>query len=63
MHETRWHAFWGEGGDVLIGEVSTANDDLTDNIFRLPKIDRFSASEEDEPPAHLLLSDYGIWLA
>ena len=28
-----WHAFWGEGGDVLIGEVSTVNDDLTDNIF------------------------------
>ena len=20
-----WHAFWGEGGDVLIGEVSTVN--------------------------------------
>lgn len=48
---------------MLIGEVSTANDDLTDNIFRLPKIGWFSASEEDEPPAHLLLSDYGIWLA
>ncbi|MEL6701522.1 MAG: D-lyxose/D-mannose family sugar isomerase, partial [Pseudomonadota bacterium] len=36
-----WHAFWGEGGDVLIGEVSTVNDDETDNIFRDP-IGRFA---------------------
>ncbi|MCB8828777.1 D-lyxose/D-mannose family sugar isomerase, partial [Escherichia coli] len=47
-----WHAFWGEGGDVLIGEVSTVNDDLTDNIFREP-IGRFSSIEEDEAPVHL----------
>lgn len=53
-----WHAFWGEGGDVLIGEVSTVNDDLTDNIFR-EKIGRFALVEEDEPPLHLLVSDYG----
>lgn len=52
-----WHAFWGEGGDVLIGEVSTVNDDLTDNIFADP-IGRFSTIEEDEPPLHLLVSDY-----
>ena len=52
-----WHAFWGEGGDVLIGEVSTVNDDETDNIFREP-IGRFSTIEEDEPPTHLLVSDY-----
>jgi D-lyxose ketol-isomerase len=57
-----WHAFWGEGGDVLIGEVSTVNDDLTDNIFREP-IGRFSDIEEDEPPRHLLVSDYDRWLA
>ena len=57
-----WHAFWGEGGDVLIGEVSTVNDDLTDNIFREP-IGRFSSIEEDEAPAHLLVSDYDKWLA
>jgi D-lyxose ketol-isomerase len=53
-----WHAFWGEGGDVLIGEVSTVNDDLMDNWFRDP-IGRFSEIEEDEPPLHLLVSDYG----
>lgn len=57
-----WHGFWGEGGDVLVGEVSTVNDDLTDNIFRDP-IGRFSAIEEDETPVHLLVSDYDRWLA
>ena len=57
-----WHAFWGEGGDVLIGEVSTVNDDETDNIFRDP-IGRFATIEEDEPPMHLLVSDYRTWLA
>lgn len=57
-----WHAFWGEGGDVLIGEVSTVNDDETDNIFRDP-IGRFSEIEDDEPPRHLLVSDYKTWLA
>ena len=56
-----WHAFWGEGGDVLIGEVSTVNDDLTDNVFREP-IGRFSTIIEDERPKHLLVSDYDVWL-
>jgi D-lyxose ketol-isomerase len=56
-----WHAFWGEGGDVLIGEVSTVNDDETDNIFREP-IGRFAQVEEDEAPLHLLVSDYPHWL-
>ena len=55
-----WHAFWGEGGDVLIGEVSTVNDDETDNIFREP-IGRFADVEEDEAPRHLLVSDYARW--
>jgi D-lyxose ketol-isomerase len=57
-----WHAFWGDGGDVLIGEVSTVNDDETDNVFRDP-IGRFAQVEEDEPPRHLLVSDYATWLA
>lgn len=56
-----WHAFWGEGEDVLIGEVSTVNDDLTDNIFREP-IGRFAQIDEDEAPKHLLVSDYDKWL-
>jgi len=56
-----WHAFWGDGGDVLIGEVSTVNDDETDNLFREP-IGRFAAIDEDEKPKHLLVSDYATHL-
>ncbi len=52
-----WHSFWGEGGRVLIGEVSNVNDDRTDNVFR-EKIGRFSTIEEDVAPTHLLVSDY-----
>lgn len=57
-----WHAFWGEGGRVLIGEVSNVNDDRTDNIFSDP-IGRFSTITEDTEPTHLLVSDYDQWLA
>lgn len=57
-----WHAFWGEGADVLIGEVSTVNDDVTDNVFREP-IGRFSDIDEDVEPLHLLVSDYDEVLA
>lgn len=56
-----WHAFWGEGGEVLVGEVSTVNDDETDNIFRDP-IGRFANIEEDAEPLHLLVNDYRTWL-
>ena len=56
-----WHKFWGEGGRVLIGEVSNVNDDRTDNVFREP-IGRFSSIDEDEEPKHLLVSDYDTWL-
>ncbi|MEL6425543.1 MAG: D-lyxose/D-mannose family sugar isomerase [Pseudomonadota bacterium] len=52
-----WHAFWAERADCLIGEVSTVNDDKTDNIFEMP-IGRFSQIDEDEEPVHLLVSDY-----
>jgi D-lyxose ketol-isomerase len=61
LHTNVWHAFWAEGKDVLIGEVSTVNDDNTDNIFRDP-IGRFATIEEDEAPLHLLVSDYDQWL-
>ena len=63
MPNEHWHAFWGEGGDVFIGEVSTVNDDNTDNVFEDPKIARFGGIEEDEEPSHLLVSDYKTWLA
>lgn len=52
-----WHAFWAEGSDCLIGEVSTVNDDRTDNVFEM-KIGRFSQINEDAEPTHLLVSDY-----
>ena len=60
LHPGNWHKFWGEKGDVLIGEVSTVNDDLTDNIFAEP-IGRFSEIEEDADPIYLLVSDYEKW--
>jgi D-lyxose ketol-isomerase len=52
-----WHAFWAEKEDVLIGEVSTVNDDEQDNIFAEP-VSRFAAIEEDCEPLRLLVSDY-----
>ncbi|MEM6461313.1 MAG: D-lyxose/D-mannose family sugar isomerase [Pseudomonadota bacterium] len=57
-----WHEFWGEGGDALVGEVSTVNDDMTDNIFHRP-IGRFADIEEDAEPVYLLVSDYERWLS
>jgi hypothetical protein len=52
-----WHTIWAEGRDVLIGEVSTVDDDLTDNVLR-DLMDRFSRIDEDVAPLHLLVSDY-----
>jgi D-lyxose ketol-isomerase len=52
-----YHEFWGEGGKVLVGEVSSVNDDNTDNRFYEP-VGRFPDIEEDEPPLYLLVGDY-----
>jgi len=52
-----WHAFWAERNDCLIREISTVNDDLTDNVFA-QDLGRFSEVEEDEEPLRLLVSDY-----
>lgn len=51
------HAFWGDGGDSLIGEVSTVNDDETDNYFFEP-VARFPSVEDDEPAFRLIVPDY-----
>ena len=58
-----YHRFWGEPekGRVLVGEVSAVNDDAKDNRF-LEKEGRFPKIEEDEPPLHLLVSDYRNFL-
>ncbi|MBN1350044.1 D-lyxose/D-mannose family sugar isomerase [candidate division KSB1 bacterium] len=54
-----YHKFWAEKGKgmVLVGEVSQVNDDKTDNLF-YEKCGRFPEIEEDEPPLHLLCSEY-----
>lgn len=52
-----YHKFWGEGGRVLVGEVSLVNDDHQDNRFADPA-GRFPEIEEDEPPLYLLVPDY-----
>jgi len=52
-----YHKFWGAAARVLVGEVSTVNDDTTDNRFFEP-VGRFPTIEEDAPPTHLLVGDY-----
>jgi len=58
-----YHSFWGKAGTgtVLIGEVSSVNDDTVDNKF-VEHVVRFDAIEEDEPPLHLLYQDYAKFL-
>jgi D-lyxose ketol-isomerase len=52
-----YHQFYAVDGDGLIGEVSSVNDDATDNYFREP-LPRFPQIFEDESPAHLLCTEY-----
>lgn len=54
-----YHKFYGEPGRgrVLVGEVSSVNDDQSDNHFHT-EAGRFPDIEEDEAPLHLLCSDY-----
>lgn len=51
------HRFWADGPYVVIGEVSTANDDTNDNFFDDPAVGRFCPVEEDEPARVRLVSD------
>lgn len=52
-----YHTFWAEGGDCLVGEVSTVNDDVNDNRF-YEELGRFSSIEEDEPAKFVLCNEY-----
>jgi D-lyxose ketol-isomerase len=52
-----YHRFWPTRADTLIGEVSTANDDLNDNFFADPSFARFPEIEEDEPAEVCLVGD------
>lgn len=45
-------------GDLVVGEVSAINDDMTDNYF-LENTSRFAEIEEDEAPLHPLCNEYG----
>ena len=53
------HEFWAAPGTgtSLVGEVSKVNDDHHDNFF-LGEVGRFPTIEEDEPPLHLLCTEY-----
>jgi D-lyxose ketol-isomerase len=52
-----YHKFWAEKEAVLVGEVSSVNDDETDNRFLNPA-GRFPEIEEDKAPVRLLVTDY-----
>ena len=52
-----YHKFWGEKAKVLLGEVSTVNDDTRDNRF-YEDVGRFPEIDEDEEPRYLLFSEY-----
>ncbi|MDD4108434.1 MAG: D-lyxose/D-mannose family sugar isomerase [Prolixibacteraceae bacterium] len=63
LEQRIYHRFYGEEGKgkVFVGEVSSVNDDSTDNRFYNPA-GRFPKIEEDEEPLHLLVSDYTKYL-
>jgi D-lyxose ketol-isomerase len=58
LHPGLYHRFWAKkgAGDLVVGEVSSINDDATDNVF-LNAI-RFSVVDEDEPAAVPLVNEY-----
>ncbi|MDR3733911.1 MAG: D-lyxose/D-mannose family sugar isomerase [Acidobacteriaceae bacterium] len=52
-----YHTFYAVEGHGLIGEVSSVNDDDTDNHFKEP-LPRYPEIVEDEPPFRLLCTEY-----
>jgi D-lyxose ketol-isomerase len=52
-----YHEFYSLTDECIIGEVSTANDDLNDNFFMNPDIGRYPGIEEDEPALVRLVSE------
>lgn len=54
-----YHQFFAEAGHgpTVVGEVSSVNDDATDNRFN-PPVGRFPAIEEDVAPTRLLGQEY-----
>ena len=56
-----YHEFWTEQGTgtSIVGEVSSVNDDDSDNSF-LVKVGRFPMIEEDVRATHLLCTEYDV---
>jgi D-lyxose ketol-isomerase len=52
-----WHTFWPSSAECIIGEVSTRNDDVGDNLFLDLSVGRFPGIDEDEPAAVRLIRD------
>lgn len=54
-----YHNFGAKNGagDLIVGEVSSINDDNTDNYFA-ESISRFAVIQEDEAPIHPLCNEY-----
>lgn len=59
LHPGLYHRFWAKQGcgDLIAGEVSSVNDDTTDNVFLNPS-ERFTAIEEDEAPLFPLCNEH-----
>ena len=53
-----YHSFWAESDECVLGEVSTANDDLHDNFFVNPDVGRYPEIEEDEQPLARLIREH-----
>lgn len=54
-----YHEFWAQAGTgtSIVGEVSSVNDDETDNVF-VAKVGRFPSIDEDVPAMHKLCMEY-----
>ena len=52
-----YHTFWAVNAPCVLGEVSSVNNDHTDNLFLEPA-GRFPDIVEDEEPLHLVVRDY-----
>jgi D-lyxose ketol-isomerase len=52
-----YHEFEPASDDCVIGEVSTANDDVGDNFFVNENVGRYPDVTEDVPPLVKLISD------
>ena len=54
-----YHSFGAmENDSIIVGEVSSINDDNVDNNFN-PPLPRFVQIEEDEPARYVLCNEYG----